>query len=127
MFVKYRDGFGVDGGNAQVAYWQAVLVNLGANIGADGIDGKYGSDTAAAVVSLVGGEGQSIGWGEAAELNRLTGNEGAQGPVGPQGIQGTVGPDGPRGVQGLRGQDGHEGTDGEDAIVEIIVTGGKVA
>ena len=135
MFVKYSDGFGITNGDSRVAYWQATLVNLGANVGSSGIDGKYGNDTVAAVKSIVGGDGRQIGWGEAAELHRKVGAVGSgspgpvgpQGPLGPKGIQGTVGPDGPRGVQGLRGIDGADGDDGEDATVEVIITGGSVA
>ncbi len=126
MFVAYKDGFGTTWGNKTVRMWQRLMMALGADLGPDKDDGKYGNDTAEAVKSLVDVpvDGMKIGPVEAAAILALSSGAG---PVGPQGIQGTVGPDGPRGLQGLRGIDGDDGEDGEDGTVEIIVTGGSIA
>ena len=134
MFVKYRDGFGITNGDPRVQYWQRLMSSLGADVGPDGDDGKFGNDTAAAVRFLVpGSDGQQIGPVEASLIHATSAGSGLPGPAGPQGEQGREGPlgpsglDGPRGVQGLRGIDGMPGEDGEDATVEVIVTGGSVA
>ncbi len=71
MFVEYSDGFGVAGGDLKVRYWQTLMVGLGADIGSDGADGKYGNDTVAAVASLTGAVGRRIGPVEAAALHLL--------------------------------------------------------
>ena len=71
MFVEYSDGFGVSGGDLKVRYWQALMAALGADIGADGVDGKYGNDTVAAVNELTGAVGRRIGPVEAAALHAM--------------------------------------------------------
>ena len=126
MFVSYRDGFGITNGDPRVEYWQRLMVELGANIGSSGADGKYGNDTAAAVRSLVPGvDGNTIGPVEASILSTL--GAGAQGAMGPRGHDGPTGPQGLPGLQGIRGGDGVDGKDGEDGTVEVIITGGSVA
>ena len=71
VFCKYGDGFGAGNSSDNVLYWQYILEELGADLGSDGKDGKYGSDTTNAVLGLIGGTGTEIGPKEAAELGAL--------------------------------------------------------
>lgn len=67
-YVKYRDGFGTTNGDADVKYWQCLLIDgLGKDTG--GKDGKYGSKMIASVKSVCGGTGNQIGPAEAAAIH----------------------------------------------------------
>lgn len=78
LFCEYKDGFGQSSGDPVVAYWQHLLKALGADIGPDGIDGKFGDDTAAAVKQIIGwGDGKQIDAAAAASIQIKVGKLGS--------------------------------------------------
>lgn len=75
-YVKYSDGFGTSNGDADVKYWQTLLVALGQNTG--GVDGKYGGGTKGAVRAVVPvSDGEQIGPIEAALIHVAIGKLGS--------------------------------------------------